>query len=747
MPGLFSRTLKVSVRETLQVERVRCLMTSMFSKSSVVSRSAAENTSSLSSKDLVLFSMKLKGLVAGVGPGTDSSYATMKDGGDSDKDPGRTTMSSHKGVPSPDHLGMSLGPHLGATSLSRAPHLASSTGSGIPGFPGLHPPLPFGALNSPHQVAAAAASGMLYPGLMNTNLNQALLASIVARSTQLLSQPPPHVPLLPPSTSAPTLASLQSPLAAAPDASSRHRDLLASLAAADSARQQELLSTLSKLASVSSASSSSSSSSSPLPYFPPSDSPMKPDSAAVEASHSKRASSISPTSHSRLHRSSSSGYTGGSVPPTSMPPPLNHHTSLLSASLVHQLGTEMAAAATTGGLNTSETPSPTAGSSPPSSGGSNGRPDPYASSTTPGRKSSVGRPDRVFTCKICNRSFGYKHVLQNHERTHTGEKPFECKECHKRFTRDHHLKTHMRLHTGEKPYHCTHCDRQFVQVANLRRHLRVHTGERPYACELCAARFSDSNQLKAHMLIHKGEKPFECPRCMGRFRRRHHLMHHKCSRDLDHDKRMMDPIQFAETAFSESDTFSLGPDLEEEEDDYADEEPQPSTLLGEEPLPLEKKRERKARDPRRIISHHMSGILGVLEATSGRRDYPPMPDQATAHILRGLQHHHRGNGGTGRAGGGGGGGGRSGGGGGGDGGGVVPGPVQTEPEDLSVAGVRSRDRNYSGLSVISALSQSSFLGTDFDFSRDSLGGSREEDIMSEVEDPRYEEEDPVSSNS
>ena len=139
--------------------------------------------------------------------------------------------------------------------------------------------------------------------------------------------------------------------------------------------------------------------------------------------------------------------------------------------------------------------------------------------------------DKIFSCSICQRTFGYKHVLQNHERTHTGEKPFECKQCGKRFTRDHHLKTHMRLHTGEKPYNCTHCDRQFVQVANLRRHLRVHTGERPYACELCTSRFSDSNQLKAHMLIHKGEKPFECQRCAGRFRRRHHLMHHKCPRE------------------------------------------------------------------------------------------------------------------------------------------------------------------------------------------------------------------------
>lgn len=136
--------------------------------------------------------------------------------------------------------------------------------------------------------------------------------------------------------------------------------------------------------------------------------------------------------------------------------------------------------------------------------------------------------DKVFTCPICSRCFGYKHVLQNHERTHTGEKPYFCKICEKRFTRDHHLKTHMRLHTGEKPYNCSHCDKQFVQVANLRRHLRVHTGEKPYSCELCDSRFSDSNQLKAHMLIHKGQKPYYCEVCTMRFRRRHHLTQHKC---------------------------------------------------------------------------------------------------------------------------------------------------------------------------------------------------------------------------
>ncbi|PSN55381.1 hypothetical protein C0J52_01853 [Blattella germanica] len=167
---------------------------------------------------------------------------------------------------------------------------------------------------------------------------------------------------------------------------------------------------------------------------------------------------------------------------------------------------------------------PTSGSSPPADVVSSGK----GTNITSSEKDIMAGRDKSFVCRTCNRSFGYKHVLQNHERTHTGEKPFKCQVCEKRFTRDHHLKTHMRLHTGEKPYLCTHCDRQFVQVANLRRHLRVHTGERPYSCTECSSKFSDSNQLKAHTLIHRGEKPFECDKCQNKFRRRHHLMHHKC---------------------------------------------------------------------------------------------------------------------------------------------------------------------------------------------------------------------------
>lgn len=113
------------------------------------------------------------------------------------------------------------------------------------------------------------------------------------------------------------------------------------------------------------------------------------------------------------------------------------------------------------------------------------------------------RQTRPFKCTVCDKEFGYKHVLQNHERTHTGEKPFVCSVCKKCFTRDHHLKTHVRLHTGEKPFWCPHCNRFFVQVANLRRHLKTHTGESSYPCEYCVAFFESAAELKDHKRQHK----------------------------------------------------------------------------------------------------------------------------------------------------------------------------------------------------------------------------------------------------
>jgi len=125
---------------------------------------------------------------------------------------------------------------------------------------------------------------------------------------------------------------------------------------------------------------------------------------------------------------------------------------------------------------------------------------------------------KKYPCGLCDKSFDYKHVLQNHNRTHTGEKPYQCPQCQKRFTRDHHLKTHIRLHTGEKPFGCAVCNKRFVQVANLRRHERVHSGERPFRCGHDDPEFPDQPEAK----------PFGCATCGARFRRKRHRNDHKC---------------------------------------------------------------------------------------------------------------------------------------------------------------------------------------------------------------------------
>ena len=85
----------------------------------------------------------------------------------------------------------------------------------------------------------------------------------------------------------------------------------------------------------------------------------------------------------------------------------------------------------------------------------------------------------------CDKRFNRTSSLNEHLRTHNGEKPFKCTYCEKSFAKSSDRNTHTRIHTGEKPFKCTHCDKIFARKTHLVSHIRIHTREKPFNCNHC----------------------------------------------------------------------------------------------------------------------------------------------------------------------------------------------------------------------------------------------------------------------
>ncbi|KAF3839322.1 hypothetical protein F7725_018039, partial [Dissostichus mawsoni] len=133
-------------------------------------------------------------------------------------------------------------------------------------------------------------------------------------------------------------------------------------------------------------------------------------------------------------------------------------------------------------------------------------------------------------CPECGKMIGTPQSLEDHMRTHTGDRPYVCKDCGRRFVersgwrqhmkihlgekptnaRSHHLKCHLTTHSGKKEYSCSECGKEFGFKSSLTLHIRTHSDEKPFHCNVCGKDFITQRNLGVHSKIHNIEKAHQC---------------------------------------------------------------------------------------------------------------------------------------------------------------------------------------------------------------------------------------------